>query len=84
MSNYELIRDHVGKDVDAKKVTEFSTSPHWVVCVVRLGIPLSYSRAEGKSITNDYSQGARLRGDNLIIASDCVQLNTLTQAILAA
>lgn len=69
---YPLIDDFVGANGDPEYA---APSPHWVLCVVRLGLPLSYSRAQGKSVTSDSSQGARLRGDNLIIVSDCVSLN---------
>lgn len=71
---YDLVRDFAGPDADPKTVVNVSTSPHWCLCVVRLGLPLSYSRREKKSITNDVSQSAKLRGPNLIIASDCVSL----------
>ncbi len=51
-----------------------SVSAHWLVCVVRLGLPLSFSRATGRSVTTDVSQGAKLRGETLLIASDCMSL----------
>lgn len=54
--------------------TSFTPSPGWVICVVRLGLPLSYSRKDRKSISTDVSEGAKLRGPNLIIASDCTSL----------
>jgi hypothetical protein len=69
---YNLIQDYVDEGDDTRT---FSTSPHWVMCVVRLGTPLSYSRKEGASVTKDYSQGVKLRGPNLIIASDCTSLS---------
>lgn len=65
---YDLLQDF-GDDPESA-----STSPHWVVAVVRLGLPLSFSRKEGKSVTTDVSQGARLRGPTLLLASDCFAL----------
>lgn len=61
---YELIKDFSDDGVIA-------TSPAVVLLVVRLGKPLSYSRKNRKSVTNDVSEGARLRGPSLIIVSDC-------------
>lgn len=65
---YDLLKDF-GDDPES-----VSVSPHWVVAVVRLGLPLSFSRKEGKSVTTDVSQGARLRGPTLLLASDCFSL----------
>jgi hypothetical protein len=69
---YNLLKDFVEDGGDPHYI---STSPHWALCVVRLGTPLSYDRKKGKSVTNDFSQGVKLRGSNLIIASDCTQLS---------
>ena len=66
---YDVVKEY-GDDL-----TRLSSSPGWAVCVVRLGLPLSYSREKGKSVTTDVSQGAHLRGPNLIITSDCISLN---------
>lgn len=52
----------------------FTPSPAWAICVVRLGLPLSYSRKDLQSVSTDVSEGAKLRGPNLIIASDCFSL----------
>jgi hypothetical protein len=73
-SSYPLINDFAPAGDDTDSIT---VSPHWVLCVVRLGLPLSFSRAQGKSVTTDSSQGARLRGDNLIIVSDCIGLTVV-------
>jgi hypothetical protein len=71
---YKLIQDFGIQDF-SKSDAIISTSPHWLIVVVRLGLPLSYSRANRKSVTTDVSQGALLRGDNLLIASDCYSLS---------
>jgi hypothetical protein len=65
---YSLLQEY-GNDP-----TMISASPHWAVVVVRLGLPLSYSRKKRNSVTNDVSQGAHLRGPNLVIVSDCFSL----------
>lgn len=63
--SYNLLDDFGGSADDV------STSPCWAVVVVRLGIPLSFSRKNLASTTKDVSQGGRLRGPNLVIVSDC-------------
>lgn len=65
---YDLLKDFGGDPESA------TTSPGWVLAVVRLGLPLSYSRANSKSVTTDVSQGAKLRGPTLVIASDCISM----------
>lgn len=72
--SYELINEYVDKGTDLSKLVSITTSPHWALCVVRLGLPLSYSRSNKASVTNDVSQGGRLRGPNLVITSDCTHL----------
>lgn len=66
------IAEELGEDEHS-----YTPSPGWVICVVRLGLPLSFSRKDKLTIAkarNDVSEGARLRGANLIIASDCISL----------
>lgn len=49
---------------------------HWIVAVMRIGMPLSFSRAKMASITKDVTQGALLRADKpLLITDDCVNIN---------
>lgn len=53
---------------------DISTSPHWVMAVVRLGKPLSYSRKNNASVSLDVTEGAKTRGKTLVITSDCLQM----------
>lgn len=48
---------------------------YWIVAVVRLGMPLSFSRRLMSSVTKDLSQGALLRAEKpLVITDDCFRL----------
>lgn len=50
--------------------------PFWVVSVVRLGMPLSFSRQKMASITKDLTSGAMLRADKpLVITDDITQIS---------
>jgi len=52
-----------------------STDVYWVIAVVRLGTPLSFSRRTMKSVTTDLTEGALLRADKpLVITDDCISL----------
>jgi len=67
---YDLIKGYT----DESNPDSISVSPYWALLVVRLGVPLSFSRERMASVTTDASQGAKLRGDSLLIISDCIQL----------
>lgn len=69
---YNVIRDF-GQTDDSEG---YATSvPHWVIAVIRLGMPLSFSRKKMSSVTKDVSQGALLRAAKpLVITDDCYQL----------
>lgn len=59
---------------DGADPTDLSSDPYWVVAVMRLGLPLSFSRAQMASVTKDLTQGALLRAEApLVITDDCVQ-----------
>jgi hypothetical protein len=52
-----------------------SMDPYWVMAVIRLGMPLSFSRKKLGSITKDVSLGALTRAVKpLVITDDCIQL----------
>jgi hypothetical protein len=68
-TTYDLGQDYGVIDGDA------SHAPHWIIAVVRLSDPLTYSRATASSVTSDLSAGARTRGNTLIITEDCASLN---------
>lgn len=54
---------------------EFSTSPFWVISVIRLGVPLSFSRASMSSVKVPKEDGVASRSKPLVITSDCVSLS---------
>lgn len=70
---YELIKDFGGdEDHDLDSIT---TSPHWIIAIIRLGHPLSFDRSTMSSDTKDISEGALLRADApLVITGDCIGL----------
>ena len=69
---YNILADY-GKATDDKYVT---TSPYWVIAVIRVGLPLTFSRAKKASVSTDVSAGSKLRADRpLIITGDCVSLS---------
>lgn len=70
MPTYDLIKEY-SKNL---KETEISVSPAWVLCVVNLNRPLSYSRKTRKSKTAHVSLGG-LAKRKFIITSDCVSLS---------
>jgi hypothetical protein len=68
---YNLIQDF-GVSEDTGYVTQ---DPYWVIAVIRLGLPLSFSRATMSSVTKDITAGAQLRASKpLIITDDCLQI----------
>lgn len=76
-ATYDLVADFAGGPLNQDALFDGpSTSPGWLVCVVRVGIPLSYSRSKRASVDDgDKSAVAKVRGPNLLIASDCVSLS---------
>lgn len=68
---YNLIKEYS----DNTDTTDVSSSPHWVIAVVRLAKPLSYSRQKKKSVTLDVTEGAKTRGKTLVISGDCISMN---------
>jgi hypothetical protein len=69
---YNLITEF-SADTEADDV---SSSPYWVLAVVRLAKPLSYSRNDKKSVSLDPTEGAKVRGGKtLIITDDCLQMS---------
>lgn len=71
VATYNLALDY-SDNIDAD---DLSSSAHWVLAIVRLDVPLSYSRQQAGSVNLDVSVGAKTRGQTLIIAEDCVQLS---------
>lgn len=68
MAKYNVLKDHEDQNFVCQ-------SPYWVVAVVRLGLPLSFSRLKQESVTKDVTMGGFLRADTpLIVTGDCVQL----------
>lgn len=70
--SYDLSADF---DESADTFDYGSSDAHWVVAVVRLGMPLSFSRQKNGSVTKDVTQGALLRAQApLVITDDCLHL----------
>ncbi len=62
-----------GSDYDP---TRIGLDSYWVVAVVRLGLPLSFSRKTMSSVTRDLTQGALLRAQKpLVITDDITSIN---------
>lgn len=73
VGRYNVIRDFG----DLKDPTGITFDPYVVVAVVRLGLPLSFSRVNQASVTKDVSQGALLRAvAPMVITDDCVSMQT--------
>lgn len=74
-ARFDLIREFaLVENNEVKHPDDISVTPRWVVCVVRLAHPVTFSRAKMASFTTDSSVAAQTRGDPLIITEDCVQL----------
>lgn len=71
VATYNLGLDYGREDASFLDV---SHSPRWILAVVRLDVPLSYSRQQAGSVNLDVSVGAKTRGETLVIAEDCVHL----------
>jgi hypothetical protein len=71
VGKYNLLQEYA----DDPNSKDLASSPHWVLAVVRLAKPLSYSRQKKKSDTLDVSEGAVAHGKTLIITSDCITLH---------
>jgi hypothetical protein len=56
-----------------------STSPYWILGVIRLKHPVTYSRANGKSISVLPGDGADIRDENLVITHECINLHVSRQ-----
>lgn len=55
---------------------ELSLSVYWVVAVIRLGAPISFSRKKMASASTDITAGAMLRNEApLIITDDCLSVS---------
>lgn len=72
--SYNVIQDFgYGPDERPDRV---DLDPYWILAVIRLGMPLSFSRAKMESVTKDVTQGALLRAEKpLVITDDCLQLS---------
>lgn len=67
---YNLIKDFASDDSEG----HFSMNPHWIVAVVRLDWPATFDRYSMSSVKVTALDVVDQRGENLIITSDCVQL----------
>lgn len=69
---YNLIKEYSSLKVDeTASFVDLSTTPCWVIAVVRLDKPLTYSRKQKGSVPLDPSVAAKARGKTLVITTDC-------------
>lgn len=77
-SRYNLIQDFTDSTEGNVEIGDVAVSPNWVMLVVRLGVPLSFDRAKNQSVPDgDKSNATKLRGPNLIIVNDCINLHVI-------
>lgn len=70
---YNVLRDF-GDSADPDHI---DINPYVLVAIIRLGLPLSFSRVKMASVSNDVSQGALLRAVHpLVIVDDILSLQT--------
>lgn len=70
---YNVLTEFTSLDEDEADST--SSTPFWVIAVVQLAYPLSFSRSTMSSATVDSGDGVRTRGKTLVITSDCKTLS---------
>ncbi len=70
---YNVLEEYT-KDSE-EHVDSISTNPFWVIAVVPLAYPLSFSRSKNASVTKFPADGAKTRGKTLVITGDCVSLS---------
>lgn len=78
-ARYNLIDDFLAQRPDNEKERavlddDISVVPFWVMAVIRLSAPSSYSRDLMNSFSTNPADGARTRGEMLIITDDCAQM----------
>jgi len=69
---YDLLQDYSNSTTGSDD--SVTISPYWALAVVRLALPLSFSRAKMASSTTDVTQGGKVRAGTLIISSDCISM----------
>lgn len=79
-ARYNLIDDFLSfkpaSDKERNAAAEdIQAQPFWILAVIRLSTPVSYSRDKFGSTSNNPSDGARTRGETLIITDDCIRLS---------
>jgi hypothetical protein len=68
---YELAKDY-GSLSDQKYI---SVSPYWVIAVIRLGQPITFSRKDNKSNSSAVAGGYQRIDTPLVITDDCIGLS---------
>lgn len=69
-ATYDVIEDFRGKQGD----DYVTTTPYWILCVLRLKFPTTFERAKSGSRSKNYSETVELRGKPLILTDEVVQL----------
>lgn len=73
VGRYNVLRDVVESNDD----NYVTLNPHAIVAVIRLGLPISFSRVTMSSVTKDVTQGALLRSlQPMVITDDITSLQT--------
>lgn len=74
---YNLIKDFTRDPFtqNEKGLEDITSNPQWIIAIVRMGFPLSFSRKTMSSLTTHLDQGALLRADKpLVITDDCIRM----------
>lgn len=72
---YDLIKDYLPSNAKSDEdPRDIEVSPFWVIAVVRLSNPHTFSRDKMASFSTDSSEAAKTRANTLIISSDCSDL----------
>lgn len=82
MRSYDLIEDYFGRSQGQSEQNipdVVSTTPEWIVAVVRLRNPLTYRRKDKASFSTFFPDAVEVRGATLIIRDDCINISTTSQ-----
>lgn len=79
MRSYDLIEDYFGRgqSQSSKNIPDVvSTTPEWVIAVIRLRHPTTYRRKDRGSFSTFFPDAVDTRGKTLIITDDCTNIQT--------
>ena len=82
MRSYDLIEDYFGRGQGqaGQNIPDVvTTTPEWVIAVIRLRHPITYRRKDKASFSTFFPDAVDTRGATLIIRDDCVSISTSSQ-----